>query len=215
MKTRTKVILGIIILFVVTALGAAVLYGPDLLMHGHFIHLNRIETTSFRVEGAVVRMNGDINRRTYNQFVELHRENPQITTVYEEVVPGSLDDETMIRLSYYIRQQGMQTMIGCDSAIDSGGVDLFLAGVERIVDCADESAVPHIGVHSWSDGVKSATEYPRDSRKHEANRKYIEDMLGRDDFYWFTIYAAPAEAIHLMTRAEIDRYGLVTDWRQP
>ena len=203
----------IFIAFTVAAIGMAVAFGQPLFALGYFTYLNLIETTRFSVEGTVVRMNGEINTKTYDQFIALHRENPQITTVYEETVPGSLDDETMIKLSYYIRAQGFNTMIGCHSEIDSGGVDLFLAGIERIVDCADKDITPWIGVHSWSDGIKQAADYPPDAQEHEHNRKYIEDMLGKDDFYWFTIYAAPADDIHPMTRAEIDKYGLVTKWR--
>jgi len=45
---------------------------------------------------------------------------------------------------------------------------------------------------------------------HEKNRKYIEDMLGSDEFYWFTINAAPADDIHRMTNDEIVRFGLLT-----
>ena len=207
-----KILIIAFALLVVLGLGAALSSGSFLftLWSGY---LNLVETTDFRVEGAVVRMSGEINGKTYDRFVELHEANPQITTLYEDTVPGSLDDETMIGLSYYVRRQGLQTMIGCESAIYSGGVDLFLAGVERIFDCADKNVTPQIGVHAWSDGFKQATDYPRGSPEHESNRKYVEDMLGRDDFYWFTIRAAPADGIHLMTRAEIDRYGLVTVWR--
>lgn len=176
-------------------------------------YLNRIRTTTFEVDGSVVKMNGAINAKTYGQFVSLLESNPQITTIYEEDVPGSIDDDTMIKLSYYIREKGLNTMIGCDSQIDSGGVDLFLAGVERIVDCVDGRITPHIGVHSWGDGLTSASDYPKDAPEHEMNRKYIEDMIGSDAFYWFTIYAAPADDIHIMTRAEVDQYGLVTQWR--
>ncbi len=213
-KARKKLLTGIIVLCIALGLGAAIVHSPFLFMQGYMTYLNLfVETTTFKVEGTVVRMNGEINNKTYDQFVELHKANPQITILYEEVVPGSIDDETMIRLSYYVRQQGLQTMVGCDSQIDSGGVDLFLAGVERIVDCADENVTPHMGVHSWSDGLKDAAEYPRDAPEHENNRKYIEDMLGRDDFYWFTIYAAGGDEMHVMTRAEIDKYDLVTTWR--
>ena len=198
---------------VILVLGAGVVAGPFLFAVGYSLYFNLVETTRFTVEGAVVRMNGEINRKTYDQFVALHKANPQLKTIHEETVPGSLDDDTMIELSYYVREQGFNTMLSCDSRIDSGGVDLFLAGVERIVDCADKSVVPHIGVHAWSDGFKQATDYPKDAPEHENNRKYIENMLGKDDFYWFTIYAAPAADIHPMTRAEIDKYGLVTKWR--
>ena len=92
-----------------------------------------------------------------------------------------------------------------DSRIYSGGVDLFLAGVHRNM---ERGAV--IGVHSWSDGRKDAKDYPRSSPEHEQNRKYIQDMLGRDDFYWFTIYAAPADDILEMSEQQIRKYGLLT-----
>ena len=35
-------------------------------------------------------------------------------------------------------------------------------------------------------------------------------MLGEDDFYWFTIYAAPADDIHEMSMEEIEKYKLLT-----
>ena len=203
----------ILIGIVVLVLGAGVVAAPFLFAVGYSVFFNLVETTRFTVDGTTVRVNGEINSKTYDQFVAVHKANPQLTTIYEEIVPGSLDDDTMIELSYYIREHGFNTMLGCDSRVESGGVDLFLAGVERIVACADKNKIPHIGVHSWSDGFKEAADYPRDAPEHENNRKYIEKMLGKDDFYWFTIYAAPAAGIHAMTREEIDKYGLVTEWR--
>ncbi len=35
-------------------------------------------------------------------------------------------------------------------------------------------------------------------------------MLGSDELYWFTIYAAPAGDIHIMSEDEIRQFGLVT-----
>lgn len=169
------------------------------------LFMNSIETTQFEVRGDELWMNGEINSKTYAQFVAILEENPQITTIVEEVVPGSLDDDTMIRLAYLVREKGLNTKLLAHSAIDSGGVDLFLAGVERTM-----ASGAHIGVHSWSDGFRDAADYPRDAPEHEQNRKYIEDMLGNDEFYWFTIYAAPAAGIYEMTEAEIEQYGLVT-----
>ena len=65
-------------------------------------------------------------------------------------------------------------------------------------------------MHSWSDGRRDAKDFPRDASEHEANRKYIADMLGDDAFYWFTIYAAPADDIYWMRPDEIVEYGLLT-----
>lgn len=168
--------------------------------------MNNIETTTFEVRDNELWMNGEINSKTYDQFVAVLAENPQITTLVEEIVPGSLDDDTMIKLAYFVREQGLNTKLLAHSAIDSGGVDLFLAGASRTMERG-----AHIGVHSWSDGVRDAADYPKEAPEHEQNRKYIEDMLGDDAFYWFTIYAAPANGIYEMKEAEILQYGLLTE----
>lgn len=169
------------------------------------IAMNQIETTRFTVEGNTLHMSGEINSKTLNQFEAIIANNPSIDTLLEGVVEGSLDDDTMIALAYRVRELGMATHLNADSEIYSGGVDLFLAGVERTMERGAK-----IGVHSWADFFKEAKDYPRDSPEHEQNRKYIEDMLGADDFYWFTIYAAPADSIMLMSESEILEYGLLT-----
>ncbi len=190
-----SVVVLIIIVFLLSPLGQLPL----------IMIMNNIESTQLEVRGEELWMNGEINSKTYDQFVAVLEENPQITTLVEEVVPGSMDDDTMIKLAYFVREKGLKTKLLAHSAIDSGGVDLFLAGTERTMERG-----AHIGVHSWSDGVRDAADYPKDSPEHEPNRKYIEEMLGDDAFYWFTIYAAPANGIHPMTEAEIEQYGLLT-----
>lgn len=167
--------------------------------------MNMIEVTEFSVDGDKLLMSGEINSKTYDQFVDVMSENPQIKVLVEMDVPGSMDDETMIRLAYKVRALGLNTHLTSNSDIASGGVDLFLAGVERTMERGAK-----IGVHSWSDGNNDAKDYPRDAPEHEENRTYIEAMLGVDDFYWFTIYAAPADSIKQMTLREISEYGLLT-----
>jgi len=206
-KTLYKIIPAIL------AFTAFVIFTPTLFFWGEIIYMNSIQITKFEVNGAVVRMNGAINSKTYDQFVTLHKEHPHITTLYQDNIPGSVDDDTMIKLAYYVRKHKLNTMLGCHSLIHSGGVDLFLAGVERKIECADETITPEIGVHSWGGMGVNASDFPKDSPEHELNRKYIEDMLGDDAFYWFTIYAADAENIHIMSRTEINKYGLVTHWK--
>lgn len=166
---------------------------------------NSAELTEYEVVGDRLFVNGTINSKSLNQFNTIYAENPQITTLVEQEIDGSVDDDTMIALAYRIRELGLNTHLEVDSEIYSGGVDLFLAGVERTM---ERGAV--VGVHSWSDGERDAADYPRSSPEHEQNRRYIEDMLGADDFYWFTIYAAPADGMYKMTNNEIIQYGLLT-----
>ncbi|MGJ8628358.1 MAG: alpha/beta hydrolase [Sulfitobacter sp.] len=167
--------------------------------------LDATSKTEFDVQGEQLLMAGIITSRTPARFEEIIAANPQITTIVETSVDGSVDDEAMIAMAYRVRELGLNTHLKADSEIYSGGVDLFLAGVNRTM---QRGAV--IGVHSWADGFRDGIEYPRDSPEHALNRDYIEDMLGDDAFYWFTLQAAPANGIHLMTDAEIRRFGLLT-----
>ena len=171
----------------------------------YMILVNMREITKFEVVGDQLIMNDEINSQTLKQFNKIIAENPEIKTLVEGQVPGSNDDDTMIALAYRVRELGLNTHLNSDSAIYSGGVDLFLAGVERTM---EKGAV--IGVHSWSDGFKTAIEYSREAPEHEQNRKYIEDMIGDDSFYWFTIEAAPFDSILEMTAEDIKKYGLIT-----
>ena len=124
-------------------------------------------------------------------------------------MPGSLDDETNLELARYLRTKELHIHLDSESDVNSGATDLYLSGVTRTMDCG---AI--YGVHSWSDGEKTAREYPRD-RDHEDHKPYIdyfEDMgLDRgEDFYWFTVDVADFEEIHEMTPEEINQFGITT-----
>jgi hypothetical protein len=67
--------------------------------------MNMREVTTFEVKGNEVYMSGLINSQTYNQFVKIIEENPQITTIVELDMEGSIDDHTMIKLAYYVRKK--------------------------------------------------------------------------------------------------------------
>lgn len=199
--TRRRLIIGGVIIAVLL-----VIFLTPVPTIAYILYLNTFTTTTeFEVRDDKLWMNSTINSKTYDQFVAVLEENPQIISVVLAVVPGSLDDETNLRLAYFLREKGLNTHLLANSEIDSGGVDLFLAGVERTMERG-----AHIGVHSWSDGVREATSFPRDAPEHEPYLKYYRDMLIDDEFYWFTLSAAPADGIHEMTEDEIEQYGMLT-----
>ncbi len=143
-------------------------------------------------------MRGEITSRTPAVFAAVMAQNPQVTTLVLQDMPGSLDDEAVTGMGYDIRARGLATALQSDSAIHSGAVDLFLAGVRRtMVEGAE------IGVHSWADGFGEGRDYPRDAPEHRANRAYVRDMLGSEDFYWFSLQAASSDQIHIMNTDEI------------
>lgn len=167
--------------------------------------LNSTTTTEFTVQGDKLLMSGEINSKTLDQFEAIYAKNPEIRTLVELDIPGSLDDETNIALAYRVRELRLNTHLTATSEIYSGGVDLFLAGVQRTMEPGAK-----IGVHSWSNGSREAKDFPRDAPEHEQYLTFTTRMIGDEQFYWFTIYAASAGDIHLMSDAEIEKYGLLT-----
>lgn len=101
----------------------------------------------------------------------------------------------------------MITYLPAQGEIASGGTDLFLAGVRRIVERG-----ARIGVHSWSiDGADTGDTLARDHPEHEVYLSYYRDVGIAEDFYWYTLQAAPPEDIHWMTEEEMALYVIYTD----
>lgn len=176
-----------------------------LLLWGCAIADNAVDRTTMEVSGTRLFMSGEITSRTPAHFAAVLAQNPQITTVVQTDMPGSLDDDAVVRMGYALRDRGLNTQLTAQSEIYSGAVDLFLAGTRRSM---EPGAV--IGVHSWADGFGEGTSYPMDAPEHRQNAAYTAEMLGSAAFYWFTLQAAPSDGIHVMTQAEIARFGLLT-----
>lgn len=168
------------------------------------------EVTVFQVTGewrGVLLMEGTINSDTPHQLSAILEAEPQIRTIVLLRCLGSSDDEANFPMARGVRARGLNTHLTATSEIYSGCVDFFLAGNVRTMEPG-----ARVGVHSWydDDDEMDGVDYPRDAPDHELNRRYVEDMLGTDAFYWFTLEAAPADGMHYMTGDEIARYGLLT-----
>ncbi|MEE9347660.1 MAG: hypothetical protein V3U82_05660 [Robiginitomaculum sp.] len=167
--------------------------------------LNMAEMTQLEVKGDTLYVANLLNSQTFDQMRAVIGDNPQVKTLVFTAMEGSIDDETTFAMGRWIREQGLNTHLTARSVIASGAVDLYLSGSHRTM---ERGAM--IGVHSWSDGSKEAADYPRDSKEHALNRDYIIAMGVPEDFYWFTIYEAPADAIHWMSEPEVLKYQLPT-----
>lgn len=155
-------------------------------------------------------MNGEIKSRTLQDFTNMLQGHPTIQRIHIGTVPGSNDDEINFQAGILLRQNNINTHILDNGIIASGGVDFFLAGVQRT---RGENTM--IGVHSWSDGDgNQATDFPVDSSEHLPNIQYYEDIGYNSQwsraFYFFTINAAPAEGIHWMTEEEITQFEIIS-----
>lgn len=159
--------------------------------------------------GEVAWLEGEIETRSLADFGHFMVRNPDTRLLILYDVPGSGDDITNIALSARIRALGLDTYAPGDSFIASGGVDLFLAGVEKTIDCGAQ-----LGVHSWQagDGVEGS-ELPRTDPDHRLYLDYYRSIGVADAFYWYTLEAASAADIHIMSDAEIAQHGLATTKR--
>lgn len=167
---------------------------------------NAVDRTEMQVDGARLYLSGLITSRTPARFEALVAAHPQVRTIVPLDLPGSLDSDASHRIGAFIRAQGLDTHLVSRSRVHSGGVSVFIAGNRRTADPGAE-----IGVHSWADGFGEGSGYPADAAEHIDNRDYVAAMLGSEAFYWFTLRAAPSDEIHVMSRSEIARYGLVTE----
>lgn len=161
----------------------------------------------FTINGNVAELNGTLGTRTYNQVIDLLTNNPTVKLIYLKNVPGSVNDEINMQTGLLLREFKFNTHMPADAEVSSGGVDLFTAGVERTIDVGAK-----VGVHSWEgDGVEGGN-LPENDARHNAQINYFTQTLGAKgrDFYFFTLKAAPADDIHIMSEEEIKKWGLRT-----
>jgi len=152
-----------------------------------------------------VYMTGVIYANTLRDIKETLDSNPSLTTIVMEDVPGSIDDHINLLASLEIKKHNINTYIPKNGMVASGGTDMFLAGKERN---AHHSA--KLGVHSWAGEDSVALDYPRDHKEHDKYLNYYKQVNIPEDFYWYTLEAAPADDIHWMTTSEISTYKIFT-----
>ncbi|MBU2897382.1 hypothetical protein KO511_11825 [Vibrio hepatarius] len=157
-------------------------------------------------------VNGEICSGSYQAFQSMTEFYPDIKLLRLQNVPGSLDDETNLRLATKIHDMGISTQLESDSKVESGGTDLFLSGVERKVEQGAK-----VGVHSWArdDGngkIVEGADVPAEAPQHQ---KYIDyyhkvELSKPEEFYWFTIYSASSDDMHYLSQDELKYFGVNT-----
>lgn len=159
------------------------------------------------INTSTLEMNGVIDSKSLKHFNSIYEANSNIKTINIVNCDGSKDDETNLKLSKRVYDLSINTHLLDNASIASGGVDFFLAGKKRT-----RGNNTKVGVHAWSGGEETATDFPVGHAEHQ---KYIDyyKSVGFSDadakaFYYFTINAAPAEAIHWMTEAELTTYKI-------
>lgn len=160
---------------------------------------------AFENDGRYIYAYGDIDSRVIERFLTAYDNNPEAEVLVLEMIGGSLDDEVNLQFSAMVRDMGLKTHVPTYGLIASGGTDLFLAGIERTL---ENGAC--VGVHAWATDDYEATDIPRDDPVHDEYLDYMNRMGIDEEFYWFTLAAAPADEMHWMNVDEVNRFALTT-----
>lgn len=167
-------------------------------------------TFQFHVSGTFAVAYGVIGSTTPAVVQDLINNYPAVTTIVMYACPGSEDDNANLQASLLLHNANYKMYLPVDGWVASGATDMFLAGSTRVVDATFDP----VGVHSWSNGQNEATDFPVG---HPFHQPYIDYYVNvgfttqeAEDFYYFTIYAAPANGIHWMTNSEMNQYKIRT-----
>ena len=161
------------------------------------------------VNSTTAEMNGVISGKTPSNFNRLIENYPNIKTINMLDCPGSKNDDANLIVSQTMHDKGISFHLFSTSVIASGAVDMYVGGISRTQDAGSK-----IGVHSWGGepGDPLATSYPKGHAVHDPYINYYVSVgftqTEAEDFYFFTIDAAPADDIYWMTDAEIQKYKL-------
>ena len=167
------------------------------------------DITETYVDGDRLYVAGTLNARTYDEIAEHIESNDDLRVVVLEDIDGSIDDDVNLLTGRLIHDAGLDTLVPTDGVIESGAVDLFCAGKNRI---AERGA--RIGVHSWADesGVEGG-DLERGDEEHQVYLDYFKSVGCPVSFYWFTLEAASADDMHYMTDEELLFYSVATEIR--
>ncbi len=159
-------------------------------------------------DNKTIEMNGEIGTTSLNDFNKLSHKFPDVSQINIVNCDGSDDDEVCLQLGLKVYQKGINIHLMDNGEIASGGVDFFLAGRKRT-----RGSNTLIGVHSWGGDDVKASDFPRG---HEQHLFYINYYISigftkaqAEEFYYYTINAAPHYSMYDMTEDEIKKYGLL------
>ena len=168
--------------------------------------------TEVQIDDDVLFLSGVLDHESKPLIINALDQNDQIDTIAFTVNTGSTDDECVIELGREIRRRGLNTRLVSGGVLVSGGLTLFLSGATRTLE-----GPATIGVHSWEgcsndEGpdrmCKDAIDFPSGDSAHRLHGDYVSEMLGSDEFYWFSINASPSSSVYWLSPNEITQFDL-------
>lgn len=162
---------------------------------------------TFTAKDDTIVVNGATGSNSLVDLEEALAAHPKTRVLIFNRIEGSNDDAINLAIAQTVRNRNLDTHLNADSVIESGGIELFIGGVNRTM---DEGA--RIGVHSWYDeeGRYEGRALPRDHPDHKPYLETYHALGVPEDLYWFILNAAGTDGMYFMTDEEIERFDIVT-----
>lgn len=164
------------------------------------------EGLTFFIKENTAYISGVLNHNSREELSSIIRKNPHISQLALVDIQGSLDQQETMETARLIRRLKLDTTIVKTGYVVSGGVDLFLGGVNRTIEPG-----AGVGVHSWLDtyGVDPQALNLADPI-HATYVNFYLEMGVPERFYWFSLDAAPPERVYFLSPEEMYDFDLVT-----
>jgi len=164
------------------------------------------DSLSLEVEENTAYLSGVLDSNLVADLTDFLAEHPNVTDLVLVDVPGSIDQQATMDSARLIRRLGLNTHIAPTGYVLSGGVDLFLGGIERTI-----GAGAGVGIHAWSDGTRiNASSANVADPIHATYVNFYLEMGVPERFYWFSLTAAPADRVYFLSPEEVYDLQLAT-----
>ena len=156
-------------------------------------------------------MDGDISVNTAPDLEELVNDHPDANLIIMKTCGGIHLDEATLEAARFVRSAQLDTHLASDGIISRGGLNFFIAGVNRSMDAGGQ-----MGVSAWKneDGME-ATSFDFGANEHLNYLNFYAEMgfqwLLASDFYYFSIQAADSDNLFFLTDDLIEDYKLLTN----
>lgn len=163
------------------------------------------DSASFTAQGNMALMRGIIDRNTSTALLDMMSDNESVKTIVMQHVPGSTGYRENREAARMLKDYRLATHVPADGYISPEGLDFFIGGWKR-------TAAPgaRIAVGSWYDGQTYGADLPRHHSLHFGYLAWYRDHGIPDDFYWFSLQAAPKGEYHILTQEELLKYRIIT-----
>lgn len=194
-KSRLRMVTWLSVLMILSGCSASLEKSP-----------NFDDELTIEIENNTAYLSGILGATLVEQLSHLVKENPHITDFVFVDIPGSVNQSAAMNGARLIRRLGINTHIAETGFVLSGGVDLFLGGVQRTI-----GAGAGVGIHAWADGTQiKAANVDTTDPVHATYVNFYLSMGIPERFYWFSLDAAPADRVYFLSPEEMYDYQMVT-----